>query len=181
MYDRSYWQNHVLSVDSLYNIIPSDVGKNIYQISAYGEVMSPGTSQDAAHFNKIEEMLFALENTSNLLINFSRQNKWLMDEYTEKNNVDIPALKKAVNTIEKGTVTLTNTLKFPFNNSQKTVSLSETRDNGDYVVITEVQSASGNIGEIIISETLKNGFKIAYTGSAASVTIKYKIIGGYTA
>jgi len=39
-------------------------------------------------------------------------------------------------------------------------------------------SAIGNPGEIVVSDKLVNGFKIAHTGSAPSVTIKYTVIGG---
>lgn len=80
---------------------------------------------------------------------------------------------------EEGTVTLTNTLEFPFNNSVDTVALTNRQINTSYLVICEVTSAVGNPGEIVISERQVNGFKIAYTGSASSAVVHYTVIGGY--
>lgn len=79
---------------------------------------------------------------------------------------------------ETGTVTLTNTQTFPFNNSQKSVALANTQKNTKYVVIPE-DVTEGNIGEIVITDKQVNGFKIAFTGSAASATVKYTVIGGF--
>jgi len=81
-------------------------------------------------------------------------------------------------TIEAGTVTLTNDQAFPFNNSQVTVPLVTERANQNYIVDYEVTAATGNVGDIIISAKLVNGFKIEHTGSATSVTVKYQVLGG---
>lgn len=80
---------------------------------------------------------------------------------------------------ENRTVTLTNNARYPFNNSQKTVALKAARPNAQYVVVTQIAASSGNVGEIEVSDILENGFKLAFTGSATSVTVKYNIIGGY--
>lgn len=81
--------------------------------------------------------------------------------------------------IVTGTATLTNSLDFPFNNSKKSVALSHSLDNANYeVVILSATAATGNIGDIEITERLVNGFKMAHTGSAASVTVTYAVIGG---
>ena len=77
-----------------------------------------------------------------------------------------------------GTVTLTNSKSFPFNDSVQTVAISPTRQNVNYIVDYYVSSAVGNVGDIVVSDKLLNGFKIEYTGSASSVTIKYQILGG---
>ena len=79
---------------------------------------------------------------------------------------------------EEGTVTLTNTKKFPFNDSIETISLENRQRNQKYTVIAEVTSIAGNIGEIRISDKAVNGFKMEYTGSAATATVKYYVIGG---
>ena len=80
---------------------------------------------------------------------------------------------------EDGSVTLTNTKKFPFNDSKKSVSLAKTQKNTKYVIIAEVTSIAGNVGDINVSDRLTNGFKLAFTGSAKSVTVKYYVIGGF--
>lgn len=76
-----------------------------------------------------------------------------------------------------GTATLTNTGTFPFNDSQTTVAIT-TRDNVNYAVDIVVTASNGNVGDIIVSDKLTNGFKVEFTGSATSVTIKYVILGG---
>ena len=80
---------------------------------------------------------------------------------------------------EDGSVTLTNTKKFPFNDSKKSVSLAKTQKNTKYVIIAEVTSVAGNVGDINVSDRLTNGFKMAFTGGAKSVTVKYYVIGGF--
>ena len=102
---------------------------------------------------------------SKLLINALRQHIWQSED---------EAL-----ICEDGSVTLTNTKKFPFNDSKKSVSLAKTQKNTKYVIIAEVTSVAGNIGDINVSDRLTNGFKMAFTGGAKSVTVKYYVIGGF--
>lgn len=80
--------------------------------------------------------------------------------------------------MEIGTVTLANTKQYPFNNSVQTVALKSTRKTQDYTVQTEIISASGEAGDIIISGKAVNGFKIGFTGSAAQAVIKYYVTEG---
>ena len=167
MYDRTYWQDHVLSESGKYVVVRTDGGDNVFMITPFGEVMQQGTSQDAAHFNKVEEALVSHELAITLLMNHSKQQEWNQDD-----------IRTAVSS-ETGTVTLTNSARYPFNNSQKTVALKAARPNAQYVVVTQIAASSGNVGEIEVSDILENGFKLAFTGSATSVTVKYNIIGGY--
>lgn len=99
-----------------------------------------------------------------LLINALRQHEWQNEE---------DAL-----ICEQGTVTLTNTGGFPFNNSQQTIALVKTQKNVKYAVIAEVKSANGNPGEAVVSDKQVNGFKLAFTGSAKSAVVEYIVIGG---
>ena len=99
-----------------------------------------------------------------LLVNRLRQHIWQSED-------DAPVC-------ESGTVTLTNGRKFPFNNSQVTVSLVNRQPNTDYAVVAAATTIAGNIGEITISDKQVNGFKIAFTGGAASAAVKYIVIGG---
>lgn len=101
-----------------------------------------------------------------LLLNYIRQNE---DEWTEKGF-----------TAEHGTVTLTNTLEFPFNDSQESVALESPLPDTNYAVIAQITSSSGNAGEVEVSDKLINGFKLAYTGSASSAVVDYIVIGGFT-
>lgn len=77
----------------------------------------------------------------------------------------------------KGTVTLRNTRVYPFNDSQMTVVLDTALESRDYHVNVMVTDARGEAGEIIVSGKATNGFKLAYTGSAAQVVVDYAVTG----
>ena len=173
MYSRTYWVDHALSETNKFTI--KQVSGDVHTIVPYGTVMQQGVPQDAKHFNNIEEALSAHEIALGLHSNALMQH---MDEI--KKNAALAEVVDKLHTVETGTVTLTNSAKYPFNNSQKTVALAAQRNTPAYVVITEVKSFVGNVGEIVVSDILANGFKIAFTGSAKSVTVEYKILGGYT-
>lgn len=102
-----------------------------------------------------------------LLLNAFRQHKW-------QNEEDAPVC-------EYGTATLTNTDKYPFNNSQVTVPLVNTQKNIKYAVVAEITSANGNPGEVVVSGKQTNGFKLAFTGSGSSAVVEYIVIGGIIA
>ena len=102
---------------------------------------------------------------SKLILNLLRQHIW--------QNEDDALI------CEVGTKTLTNTKKFPFNDSKTTVALTKNQKNLQYVIIAEVSTVAGNIGEIVVSDKQVNGFKMAFTGGAKQVTVKYYVIGGF--
>lgn len=79
---------------------------------------------------------------------------------------------------EEGSVTLTNTEKYPFNDSLQSVALVTEQEDTSYAVIAEVTSAAGDAGEVIVSEKQVNGFKLSYTGGATSAVVHYFVIGG---
>ena len=103
------------------------------------------------------------DTASALIINALRQHIW-------QNEEDAPIC-------EYGSVNLTNTGTFPFNNSQQTVALVKTQKNTKYAVIPE-DPTKGDVGDIVVSDKQVNGFKIEFTGSAKSTTVKYIVIGG---
>ncbi len=86
--------------------------------------------------------------------------------------------KALLSTQITGTKTLTNTEEFPFNNSAAAVTIT-TQANANYVVLTEVTSATGNVGEVIVSNKTTTGFTLEYTGSASTATITYTVITGF--
>ena len=91
----------------------------------------------------------------------------------------IAKLVRAASATETGTVTLTNSKAYPFNNSKVTVAITNTRDNLFYDVETSVTAYSGGPpGDIIVSDKQLNGFKLEFDGSAKSVTVAYKIKEG---
>jgi hypothetical protein len=79
-----------------------------------------------------------------------------------------------------GTAILTNTKQYPFNNSAQTVALEASQAHTDYTVFTEVlSSVGGEVGDIIVSGKAVNGFKLAFTGSAAQAEIRYYVISDH--
>jgi hypothetical protein len=156
MYDRTEWLDHVTVPANCFII--ADNGDGTVTITPAGAVMQQGTPQDQVRFNHIENGIVDAHLTADLLLNFARQNSW------EK---------------EVGTITLTNTAKYPFNNSQQSVPLAGKYDSDAYIVFAEITAFTGNAGEIEVVDKLENGFKIAFTGSASSVTLKYTVVGGY--
>jgi hypothetical protein len=80
--------------------------------------------------------------------------------------------------VETGTVTLNNSKPWPFNDSAQTVALEKFWDNRDYMVQTEVVSADGEAGDVVVSGKAVNGFKIAFTGSARQAVVRYQVMGG---
>lgn len=139
-----------------------------------GEVLAVGTAQSAENFNHMEEGI--LEG-SLLLAEHTR----VMNEHCR----DIEAM-----TGEMHLIYLYNSAKYPANNSKKTIALKQQRNNTDYTVNVRVVSAvmpngvaldgdpAGTAGNIIVTDKLLNGFKIAYTGNAKEVTLEVEVQGG---
>lgn len=127
-----------------------------------GEVIQEGTKQSAGNFNNMETGIFANDAGSSVLTQEVLQHKRLLSDLEG----------------EIGQVTLTNSQEYPFNNSDKTVSLLKARDTLNYRVDVEIMSAVGFAGDIEVYDKQLNGFKIKFTGSASSVTVKYIVQGG---
>ena len=124
-----------------------------------------GTPQDEQNFNNMETGI----NGANLFVEFLAE--------VVKHNQD-----RLNNTVgEMIEVTLTNSQGFYFNNSAKTVALSNMRDTLNYVVDVEIQGDTVNVGDIVIYDKQMNGFKVKYTGSATEVSLKLFVHGGNAA
>lgn len=98
----------------------------------------------------------------------------------DADNTQLKAQMQKLRVVETGTVTLTNSQEFPFNNSKRTVALQTAQANADYLVVTEIMDFTGNVGDIVITDKMTNGFAIQHTGSASSVEVDYFVIGGFT-
>jgi hypothetical protein len=127
-----------------------------------GEIIQEGTPMDAEHFNHMEE---GIHSNSLMLAILLEQQKHTQQSISSVDGEEIE-------------VTLTNTKGFYFNNSVKTVALSNMRSTLDYRVTTEIQGNPVNAGDIVVYDKQVNGFKIAFTGSAESVTIRCFVQGG---
>lgn len=161
MYNRQYWQDHVTQYENRYREQTNPDG-TITHVPVEGEVLQEGTPQNGTNFNNLETGVFAAHE---LGAEFARL---LLQQ------------KRALSMVkgESGTVTLTNTLTYPFNNSNKTVTIAAVRDTTDYTVDIDTGAGNASIGRVVVYDKLKNGFKIAFTGGAASVTVKYTVRGG---
>ena len=160
-YNREIWQDHVTEFSDRFREVVNGDG-TISHIPVEGEVIQQGTPQNARHFNAFEEIAFA-------------------------NNVQAAEAarvlllhQRALNGLasETGEITLTNSQKYPFNNSVKTVALNLTMDTTEYTVETDVLSSDGEVGCVVISDRQKNGFKVAFTGSAKTAKIRFFVKGG---
>lgn len=127
-----------------------------------GNILQEGTPLSARNMNRIENGIYEANLLATMLSQYNMQQKRALEDFEG----------------EIGQVALTNSETFPFNNSIKTIALQKQRNNLNYRVITEVISADGEVGNVIVTDKQLNGFKIAFTGSAKNVTIKYYVQGG---
>lgn len=163
MYSPTLWQDLVTEFENRYTESRNEDG-TITHTPVEGEIIQQGTPQNAANFNHMEDGISnAGELAALMAASAIHQQQSLKDQAGETM-----------------TVTLTNTQEYPFNNSEQTVPLPQERNHADYTVAAEVVEYSGGFpGEIIISAKLLNGFKVASTGSAESVTVKLYVKGGF--
>lgn len=163
MYQPTVWEDHVSSRPGIYKISPYNEAVQEYTIEEAGAPMVQGTPQDMAHFNHMERGTFEA-----ILIG-NENTRLLCQALRDLDGVRGLAID----------VTLTNSMEYPFNNSQTTVVLPILRNANDYYVIPEVVSYSGGfVGSFAITDKLVNGFKVAHSGSASSVIVRLHVIGG---
>nr|WP_319487231.1 hypothetical protein [uncultured Caproiciproducens sp.] len=80
--------------------------------------------------------------------------------------------------VEMGTVNLANTKQYPFNDSAVSINLTTPRKNLNYMVHAEAVSSNGSVESVEVYDKQINGFKIRFSGSAASAQINYFVSGG---
>lgn len=160
------WKDRVVEYPNRY--VETDLGSGYTQlVKAPGTIQQAGTPQSASNFNLMD---FGIAD-NDLALRILTQHQMMVDRHIAELDAEtIP---------ETGIITLTNSAKQPFNNSKQTVAFSKTKNNLDYIVEFVVTSFTGGcVGDIIISDKALNGFKIAFDGSATSVTGKYIAKGG---
>lgn len=168
--DPLVWQDDVRDPANTFTV--TDNGDNTKTIERAGTVIQEGTQQSAANFNQMVNMANEALIENEIFAQELRQHQRKLDEVQE----GLEALDEEI-IGEVKSVTLTNSLSYPFNDSKQTVAIT-TRDNTDYRVNVEVQGAPDNVGAIYITDKTINTFKIQFTGSASSVTVKCYITGG---
>lgn len=161
-YEPEHWLDHVAEFPGRWEF--EQVGENTVQAKrAEGRIIQQGTPQSASRFNHMEMGILEAYLLAQLL-----------ESRTLQILRDIEAL-----TGESGEVTITSTGKYPFNEAAVTVPLQAQRANLDYRVELEVVEVEGGMAEAVRAyDKQKNGFKIAFNGSAKAVKIKYWVTGG---
>lgn len=169
MHKQTEWKDSVTQYPNRRTLTQNGDG-TVDIAKAQGEVITQGTPQSATNFNNIE---------NGVQDGYIAEQLHIIRQRLKEDEVDgrLSAHDKEF-TPETGTITLTNSLKFPFNNSQQTVNIATVRKNLNYDVTYIVTAATGLVGDIVISDKQLNGFKIAFEGSGTSVTIAYKVKGG---
>lgn len=156
------WKDHAATPDKTYTITQN--GDGTITLTPAGKIIQQGTNMSALNFNNLETGVFA----ANIAVTETMQLLRLLKDKAE-------SLEGII--IEAA---LTNSKKYPFNNSLTTLALSSEnlRNNKNYTVIVEAEAADGFVGDIVISDKMLNGFKVAYTGSARNVSVKCYVQGG---
>lgn len=161
-YNILLWKDHAVTPDKTYKVIENSDGT--ITLTPAGKIIQQGTNMSAGNFNNLETGVFA----ANIAAAEAMQLLRLLKDKSE-------ALEGVI--IE---ATLKNSKKYPFNDSVKTLALGSAnlRNNKDYTVVVEAEAADGFVGDIVISDKMLNGFKVAFTGSASSVSVKCYVQGG---
>lgn len=169
MHNQTEWKDHVTQYPSRRTLVENPDG-TVDVVKAQGELIQQGTPQSATNFNNQENGIQDAHTATAVFLQYFMQfDRWVRQKVAEYAAEFLNEIK---------TVTLTNTKKFPFNDSAQTVNLATARKTLNYDISWEITSANGNVGDITISDKLLNGFKIAFDGSATSVTLKLRIKGG---
>lgn len=169
MYDRRIWQDSVRDPERTYKMTQNADGT--IKLEPAGKQLQVGTNQSSDNFNGMEDGI----QDNNIALGIIFQH--LLQ--TEPNHEGRIAGLEEDCTVETGVITLTNSQKFPFNNSIKTVALAKVRNTTNYIVEYAIEEYSGGIpGDIVVSSKAVNGFKLEFDGSATSVKIKYIVKGG---
>jgi hypothetical protein len=169
MHKQTEWKDHVTEFPNRRTLVENPDG-TVDVVKAQGELIQQGTPQSATNFNNQENGIQDAHTATAVFLQYFMQfDRWVRQKVAEYAAEFLNEIK---------TVTLTNTKKFPFNDSAQTVNLATARKTLNYDISWEITSANGNVGDITISDKLLNGFKIAFDGSATSVTLKIRIKGG---
>ena len=161
-YEATRWLDHVVQFPGRKKVTENVDGTVDFERSE-GEVIQQGTPRNATNYNNQEQGILA--------------NSLTLAQIQQAQNQHARSITDLAG--EVGTTALSNTQKYPFNSSGITIPIAKQRFNLNYDAEIEIVSALGGfVEEIIVYDKQLNGFKIRFTGSATSVSLKYKIIGG---
>lgn len=161
MYIPVFWKDRIVQYPRRFS--HESLGNGLYDVKpAPGEVEQRGTQQSATNFGNMD--FGTLENA--LMAAFMSMNLRLMQD-------SVDDMRGQIITAE-----LTNTLKFPATNAEKTITLPQMVNNTDYSVEAEIVSADGPVERVETYGKALNAFKVCYSGSARNVALKLHVTGG---
>ena len=105
MFDRMLWQDNVRDPARTYKATQNADGTTTMEPA--GKLMQKGTNQSAENFNRMEDAIQDSQIAQQII--FQHQLQFEADHEERVSGLE------AENIVETGTVTLTNTLKYPFN------------------------------------------------------------------
>lgn len=178
MYANLTWLDHAVTPDRTFTMVTNSDGT--VTLTPAGTVVQQGTNMSAANFNNMELGLTDHDLAVEILLMLVRN----LADRADLNDEDVAAIAADLIsevTTEEISVTLTNTGAYPYNNSAKSVSFGTARKTTNWTCEATVSTNDGNVGEIEITSKKANGLTVAFTGSAASVTVTLKIKGGIIA
>lgn len=170
MYDRVNWQDYEVQYPNRRKVTDRGDG-TVDIVSSPGTVFNLGTAQCADTFGAMDDGIMDIHASAQLMLWYFKHRDDEVHDRLDGHDAEF--------TPEAGTVTLTNTLAYPFNSSGATVAMTQVRKTMNYDLTFEVTAYSGGeVEDVVVYDKQLNGFKLRFTGSAKSVTLKYKIRGG---
>jgi len=74
-------------------------------------------------------------------------------------------------------ITLQNQQTYPFNDSAAIIALDRIHGTNDYFINVQVlEAVGGGAGQVLVTQKMRNGFQIAFTGAACKVTLDIWIL-----
>ena len=168
MYNRKLWQDNVRDPARTYKATQNADGTTTLEPA--GKLVQQGTNQSAENFNNMEDAIQDAQIA--LQVAFQHQLQFERDHEDRVSGLDEQGKSfTATFTVDQ---VLTDTL-LPLAGA----ATGKARKTTNYLVEARVTEFSGGLpGDISVSDKALNGFKLAYDGSAKSVTIKYIVKGG---
>lgn len=161
MYIPVFFQDRIVEFPRRVSVV--SLGNGVYDWKPEpGEVTQRGTQQSATNFGNVD--FGVMENA--LIVGLVTMNLRLVQD-------SVDDLKG-----QYLTVSLTNTMKYPATNAEKTVALPKMVNHTDYTVDYEIVEADGPVERVEVYDKSLNAFKVNYAGSAKNVTLKLHVIGG---
>ena len=161
MYIPVFWKDRIVEFPR--RGLVNDLGAGVKEWSPkYGETIQKGTQQSATNFGNMDYGVLE----SALAFGLISINLRLLQD-------DVDNTKGFFQEVD-----LTNSLKYPASNAEKTVTLPKMVNNTDYTVQAEVVSADGPVERVEVYGKALNAYKVCYYGSAKKAKIRLLVRGG---